>query len=82
MRVTGNNDGFRSSESDEDPAPLEKLWLNLDEDGEVSALIKRGRTTKPYDIGIPVCSLAAQIRQNPVFKENLRHSTSKQRVKE
>ena len=41
----------------------EKLWLNLDEDGEVSALIKRGRTTKPYDIGIPVCSLAAQIRQ-------------------
>ena len=41
----------------------EKLWLNLDENGESSPLIKRGRTTKPYDIGIPVCSLAAQIRQ-------------------
>lgn len=41
----------------------EKVWSNLDEDGEASALIKRGRITQPYDIGIPVCSLAAQIRQ-------------------
>jgi predicted membrane chloride channel (bestrophin family) len=41
----------------------EKIWSNLDEDGEASALIKRGRVTQPYDIGIPVCSLAAQIRQ-------------------
>ncbi len=42
----------------------EKIWSNLDEDGEASALIKRGRVTQPYDIGIPVCSLAAQIRQD------------------
>mmetsp|Transcript_102112 Transcript_102112/g.295440 ORF Transcript_102112/g.295440 Transcript_102112/m.295440 type:complete len:415 (+) Transcript_102112:136-1380(+) len=41
----------------------EKLYSTLDEDGEASALIKRGRVTQPYDIGIPVCSLAAQIRK-------------------
>ena len=41
----------------------EKLYSTLDEEGEASALIKRGRVTQPYDIGIPVCSLAAQIRK-------------------
>ena len=41
----------------------EKLWSTLDEDGEASALIKRGLITQPYDIGIPVCSLAAEIRR-------------------
>lgn len=41
----------------------EKLWSTVDEDGEASALIKRGQLTQPYDIGIPVCSLAAQIRE-------------------
>jgi len=45
--------------------PLEgddQVWGMLDEDGEASALLKRGRKTQPYDIGIPVCSLAVQIR--------------------
>lgn len=41
----------------------EKLYSALDEDGEASALIRRGRVTLPYDIGIPVCSLAAEIRR-------------------
>jgi putative membrane protein len=35
----------------------------LDADGEASEMIKRGRATQPYDIGIPVCTLAAQIRR-------------------
>jgi putative membrane protein len=44
---------------------VERTWFKLDPsgDGEAPELIKRGRTTKPYDIGIPVCSLAAQIRR-------------------
>jgi len=41
----------------------EKIWSALDDDGEASALIKRGKTTQPYDIGIPVCSLAEEIRR-------------------
>ena len=41
----------------------DRTWFTLDEDGEASEIIKRGRTTQPYDIGIPVCSLAAQIRR-------------------
>ena len=40
----------------------EKVWSIIDEDGEVSALIKRGVNTRPYDIGIPVCSLARSVR--------------------
>jgi predicted membrane chloride channel (bestrophin family) len=41
----------------------EKVYSYLNEDGKPSALIKRGQLTQPYDIGIPVCSLAAQIRK-------------------
>ena len=40
----------------------DEVWGVIDADGEVATLIKRGRKTQPYDIGIPVCSLAAQIR--------------------
>lgn len=40
----------------------EQIFSVLDDEGEASALIKRGRKTQPYDIGIPVCSLAKQIR--------------------
>jgi hypothetical protein len=36
----------------------------MDEDGEASALISRGQKTQPCDIGIPVCSLAVQIRND------------------
>jgi len=39
------------------------LFVSVDEDGEASDIITRGRKTQPYDIGIPVCSLALQIRR-------------------
>lgn len=39
-----------------------EVWGRIDDDGEVAALIKRGRMTQLYDIGIPVCTLALQIR--------------------
>jgi ion channel-forming bestrophin family protein len=42
----------------------EKVYSALNDEGKPSALIKRGRLTQPYDIGIPVCSLAAQIRKD------------------
>jgi putative membrane protein len=46
--------------------PLEgddlQVWSIVDDDGEAAELVKRGRKTQPYDIGIPVCSLARQIR--------------------
>jgi ion channel-forming bestrophin family protein len=41
----------------------DKIFVELDEDGEASEIITRGLKTMPYDIGIPVCSLAAQIRK-------------------
>ncbi|CAB9528349.1 UPF0187 protein [Seminavis robusta] len=41
----------------------DKVFVELDEDGEASELITLGRKTMPYDIGIPVCSLAQQIRK-------------------
>lgn len=41
----------------------EEIWSRVEGNGKASALIRRGRTTQPYDIGIPVCSLAIQIRQ-------------------
>ena len=40
-----------------------KVWGLVDESGNPSALVKRGQTSQPYDFGIPVCSLAAQIRE-------------------
>ena len=47
--------------------PLDKadqVWSQIDDDdGYAATLISRGRTTQPYDIGIPVCSLAAQLRK-------------------
>jgi predicted membrane chloride channel (bestrophin family) len=47
-----------------DNARDEQIWSKMDEDGEASALITRGQKTQPYDIGIPVCSLAVQIRND------------------
>jgi ion channel-forming bestrophin family protein len=41
----------------------DKITVELDEDGEASEIITRGYKTMPYDIGIPVCSLASQIRK-------------------
>ena len=41
----------------------DKIFVELDEDGEASEIITRGRKTMPYDIGIPVCSLALQIKK-------------------
>jgi len=41
----------------------DQIWGLVDKDGEASPLIQRGLSTQPYDIGIPVCSLAAQIRE-------------------
>lgn len=41
----------------------DQVWSQIDEDGQAATLITRGRKTQPYDIGIPVCSLAAQIRK-------------------
>jgi putative membrane protein len=40
----------------------DQIYSLVDKDGEASPLIKRGLKTQPYDIGIPVCSLAVQIR--------------------
>ncbi|KAL3940832.1 MAG: hypothetical protein SGBAC_004702 [Bacillariaceae sp.] len=39
------------------------LFVSVGADGEASDIITRGRKTQPYDIGIPVCSLALQIRK-------------------
>lgn len=39
------------------------LFVSVGEDGEASEIITRGLKTQPYDIGIPVCSLALQIRR-------------------
>lgn len=41
----------------------DQIWSLVDKDGEASPLIERGFKTQPYDIGIPVCSLAKQIRE-------------------
>jgi predicted membrane chloride channel (bestrophin family) len=41
----------------------DQVWSQIDEDGQAATLMTRGRKTQPYDIGIPVCSLAAQIRK-------------------
>jgi len=41
----------------------DQVWSQIDEDGQAATLITRGRKTQPYDIGIPVCSLASQIRK-------------------
>ena len=40
----------------------DQVWSQIDDDGHAATLMARGRKTQPYDIGIPVCSLAAQIR--------------------
>jgi ion channel-forming bestrophin family protein len=39
-----------------------QIFAYVDSKGGAPALITRGRTTEPYDIGIPVCSLAMNIR--------------------
>ena len=41
----------------------EQVWSHIDHDGHAATLMARGSKTQPYDIGIPVCSLAAQIRK-------------------
>lgn len=41
----------------------DQVWSQIDEDGQAATLMTRGRKTQPYDIGIPVCTLAAQIRK-------------------
>lgn len=53
-----------------------EVWGVIDEDGEVATLIKLGRKTMPYDIGIPVCSLAQQIRDYVAFIANFDVSDS------
>jgi hypothetical protein len=54
----------------------DKIFVELDEDGEASEIITRGRKTMPYDIGIPVCSLASQIRKEveQIAKLDVGHS--------
>jgi hypothetical protein len=47
------------------------LFVSVDEDGEASDIITRGQKTMPYDIGIPVCSLALQIRNEVEAIEKL-----------
>lgn len=42
----------------------DRIFVELDaHTGEASEIITRGRKTMPYDIGIPVCSLAQQIKE-------------------
>lgn len=41
----------------------DSLFVALDDKGVASEIITRGRKTQPYDIGIPVCALAMQIRK-------------------
>ncbi|GGG32487.1 hypothetical protein GCM10011344_36790 [Dokdonia pacifica] len=55
MRVTGNNDGFRSNESEE-PVSFEKLWLNLTTSAYEEAISQTGvgfteLATAGYDAG-------------------------------
>ena len=45
----------------------DQVWSAVDGNGEAADLMKRGRKTQPYDIGIPVCRLAAQIRKEIGF---------------
>jgi putative membrane protein len=45
-----------------DDSSEEMLWGAINEKGEAAPLLKRGLKSQPYDFGIPVCSLAAQIR--------------------
>lgn len=40
----------------------DQVWGIVDDDDQEPDLLKRGRKTQPYDIGIPVCSLAVQMR--------------------
>jgi len=47
------------------------IFVALDDSGEASEVITRGRKTQPYDTGIPVCSLALQIRKEVEIIANL-----------
>ena len=42
---------------------IELMNTSINNDNRGLALIKRGQLTQPYDTGIPVCSLAAQMRK-------------------
>lgn len=41
----------------------DQVWSKVDAKGEAADLMIRGRKTEPYDIGIPVCRLAEQIKK-------------------
>lgn len=42
---------------------IEQPFVGYAFEGEMSPLVRRGRKTQPYDIGLPVCTLAGEVRR-------------------